>query len=125
MRDRIIRWAQDKPYVEARPAFNIESFLHLGNFFAAVDGDGVALRLSPADHDAALRLPGARPWRAGPPGRPTYAWLPAAALAAESDLTSWLDRALAHAGKLPPKERLVTKGVHMPEWKRGQDGAAS
>jgi hypothetical protein len=122
MRDRIIRWAQDKPYVEARPAFNVESFLHLGNFFAAVDGEGIVLRLAEADHREALALQGARAWRAGPPGRPAYAWIPNAAVASDPQLHAWLEKALQHAAKLPPKDRLLTKGVHVPEWKRGGPG---
>jgi hypothetical protein len=122
VKDRIARWAAGKPFIEDRSVFDVRTFLHLGSFFAADDGGDLVLRLSPQDHEEALQMPGAKPWRAGPPGRPVYAKIPAAAVAEDAALHAWLERALAFVSKLPPKERLLSKGVHVPEWKTGKGG---
>lgn len=115
MRERIARWASDKPFVEAREMFGLTTFLHLGNFLAADDGGDLVIRLDEDAQSEARRLPKARMWRSGAPGSAEYTLIPADALDDEA-LSGWLDRALAHVETLEPKERLINKSVMKPDF---------
>jgi TfoX/Sxy family transcriptional regulator of competence genes len=116
MRDRILRWASDKEFLEMRHIFGVDNFLHLGNFLAANDGGELIVRLSEADEKEALKIPGSRPWRSGAVGTNVYTLIPASAVAQEAELNAWLDRALEHVKGLEPKERLVNKSVIRPDF---------
>jgi hypothetical protein len=116
MRDRILRWASGKEYLEMRHIFGVDNFFHLGNFVAANDVGDLVVRLGEADEKEALRIPGARPWRSGGPGTAVYTLIPPAAVAEDAELHAWLDRALTHVSGLEPKERLVNKAVLRPDF---------
>lgn len=123
MKDRIARWALDKPYIEVREMFSMTAFLHLGNFLAADDAGDLVIRLAASEQSEARQLPGAKPWRAGGPGTAEYTRLPAAALTDATVLHQWLDRALAHSKTLEPKERLINKPVLRPDFLGGKIGS--
>lgn len=116
MKDRIARWASGKKYLELREMFGVSTFLHLGNFLAAADGDDLVIRLSQADEAEARKLRGARLWRSGGPGTAEYTLIPAEALAEDAALSAWLDKALEHVSTLEPKERLIDKDVIRPDF---------
>ena len=123
MKDRIARWALDKPYIEVREMFGMTTFLHLGNFLAADDAGDLVIRLAASEESEARHLPGAKAWRAGAPGTATYTRIPAAALTDATALNQWLDRALTHSQTLEPKERLINKPVLRPDFLGGKIGS--
>jgi hypothetical protein len=122
LKDRIARWALEKPYIEVREMFGLTAFLYLGNFMVADDAGDLVIRLDAAAQSEARSLPGARRWRAGGPGTAEYTCIAADALADDAVLAQWLDRALAHAQGLQPKERLLNKQVLRPDFLGGDVG---
>ena len=77
-----------------------------GNMFAGLVRDAMVLRLSDADRDAFLRLPGARPFIAMK-GRVMRQWavVPPSMVKSGTTLPQWLRKAFAYARSLPPKTR--------------------
>ena len=117
MKDRIARWARDKEWVELRDVFDLPTFFYLGNFLAADDLGNLVVRLGPEGETEALAIPGAEPWRAGPPGSARiYVRLSSESVSEDEVLHAWLDRAVAYVSTLPAKERLVTKKVAIPDF---------
>jgi len=116
VKERIARWALDQEFIEARDMFGVTTFLYRGNFFAADDGGHLVLRLSEADEAEARKIPGSKPWNTGGPGTNVYTRILASQLPGDAALGEWLDKALAHAKTLEPKERLVTKQPKRPDW---------
>ena len=74
-----------------------------GNMAVGVSGDDLMVRTDPAQQDALLAEPGARPFDLT--GRPTKGWLvvDADAVAEDADLRRWIERGVAFARSLPPK----------------------
>jgi TfoX/Sxy family transcriptional regulator of competence genes len=74
-----------------------------GNMAVGVSGDDLMVRTDPAQQDALLAEPGARPFDLT--GRPMKGWLvvDADGLAEDADLRRWIERGVAFARSLPPK----------------------
>ena len=74
-----------------------------GNMAVGVSGDDLMVRTDPAQQDALLAEPGARPFDLT--GRPMKGWLvvDAGGLAEDADLRRWIERGVAFARSLPPK----------------------
>lgn len=101
-RERFRSAVPDDPRVQVKPMFgNLGAFVN-GNMFMGLFGADLGLRLPPDEATALLALPGAGPY--GPPGRPMGGWvtLPAA-LVGSPDGAAWVERALAHVSRMPPK----------------------
>jgi TfoX/Sxy family transcriptional regulator of competence genes len=80
------------------------AFMMEGNLaIAASRRGGLLVRTDPADADEVLALPGVESMEMR--GRPMPGWVfvETDALADESDLELWVDRALAFVATLPPK----------------------
>ena len=74
-----------------------------GNMAVGVSGDDLMVRTDPAQQDALLAEPGARPFDLT--GRPMKGWLvvDAGGVAEDADLRRWIERGVAFARSLPPK----------------------
>jgi TfoX/Sxy family transcriptional regulator of competence genes len=80
------------------------SFLISGNMCCGVMGSDLLVRVGAQAADSALADPAARPFDMG--RGPSAGWVVVAheAIAAEKDLSSWVQRALAFVTTLPPKK---------------------
>jgi TfoX/Sxy family transcriptional regulator of competence genes len=99
----------DGPEVTVRPMFgNLAAFVN-GNMFTGLFGDGLFVRLSATDA-AELIAAGGGPFEPMP-GRPMtgYTMLPEAWQRDAQRAGAWMERALAFAGALPPKEKKPPK----------------
>lgn len=73
-----------------------------GNMMAGVHRDRLVLRISPADGEVALGVPGVEPFDIT--GRPMAGWVTVAPDdLSDDELKRWLDMARDHAASLPPK----------------------
>jgi TfoX/Sxy family transcriptional regulator of competence genes len=100
-RARFLDLVPEAPGVEAKPMFgNLGAFVN-GNMFMGLFGADIGVKLSDADRERLLAVPGAGPF--GPPERPMggYVTMPAAWSATEAE--EWVAAALATAAALPPK----------------------
>jgi len=81
------------------------AFLLEGHMAVGVHGEDLIVRLDPAQTDALLREPGAKPFDLGPGGRPPSGWLLVAPVGYRSDaaLRAWVSRGIAYASSLPKK----------------------
>ena len=96
----------DDPAVEIKPMFgNLGAFVH-GNMFAGLFGAAVGVRLDDAGRAELEGTEGSGPF--GPAERPMggYISLPTAWRAEPEVAARWVERALSHVSRLPPK---VTK----------------
>ena len=71
------------------------SFMVGGRLVLGVVGDDLMVRLTGADYDAALHEPNVRPMTLGSRTIKNYLLVAPAAVAADADLVSWLERATA------------------------------
>jgi TfoX/Sxy family transcriptional regulator of competence genes len=79
------------------------AFLINGNMSVGVLGEELVVRVDPAETDAALKEPGARPFDVT--GRPMKGWLMVggAGIKDERSLAKWTGRGVAYASSLPKK----------------------
>ena len=79
------------------------SFLIGGNMCCGVRGADLLARVGPDAAAGALAEPATRPFDMG--RGPSKGWVVVApdGIAADEDLTAWIDRSLAYATSLPPK----------------------
>ena len=101
-RDRFAEMVPDAEGVAVKPMFgNLGAFVN-GNMFMGLFGSAIGLKLTEPDHGKLLAQPGAGPY--GPAERPMsgYVTLPADWSAEEAK--PWIERALASAAALPPKQ---------------------
>lgn len=91
-------------FIDERAMFGGLVFLVNGNMLAAVLGEELMVRVGPAAYEAALELPHARPMNFT--SRPMRGLLMVAppGFEADADLDAWLERGLAFAGALAPRE---------------------
>ena len=89
---------------ERRQMFGYPAGFVNGNMFTALHQEDWMVRLSEPDRSALLAFPGARLFEPMP-GRPMkdYVLLPPPVIADRRALGEWLAKALAYAGRLPPK----------------------
>lgn len=95
----------DDPRVEVKPMFGSLGAFVNGNMFLGLFAADVGVKLDDAGRAELLAEDGAGPF--GPAERPMggYVSLPAAWRATPEAAASWVDRALAHVGALPPKKK--------------------
>jgi TfoX/Sxy family transcriptional regulator of competence genes len=94
------------PRVVKKPMFGYPALFLNGHMFAGTFQDKIVARLAEKDRGALLTEKGAAPFEPVP-GRPMkeYVVVPAALVATPAALRSWIERALAYAGTLPPKKK--------------------
>ena len=82
------------------------AFLLGGNMAVGVHGDDLIVRVDPAQTDALLREPGAKPFDLAPGGRSPAGWLMVAPSGTKTDasLRLWIGRGVAYASSLPKKK---------------------
>jgi hypothetical protein len=88
------------------------AFLIGGNMAVGVHGEDLIVRVPPAQTEALLREPGAKPFDLGPGGRgPPAGWLLVApsGYRKDADLRTWIGRGTAYASSLPKKAAKKTK----------------
>ena len=92
------------PELAPRPMFGYACTFVNGNMATGLFADGWFVRLSPADLEAALELPGGGPF-SPMAGRTMkgYALLPPSVVADDAVLDTWLERCIAFTGTLPPR----------------------
>jgi TfoX/Sxy family transcriptional regulator of competence genes len=93
------------PGVERRTMFGYPAaFLH-GQMFASLFADNMIVRLPAEERTRLLAVDGAAVFEPMP-GRPMreYVALPPGMIEQPSEAEAWLERALAYAASLPPKE---------------------
>jgi len=78
-----------------------------GKVFASLSDVGLALKLSGADRDALLAIPGSKPLQYEPdqPPSKSYVVVPEAMLAEPDTLRSWMTRSATGAGQKTPSRR--------------------
>jgi TfoX/Sxy family transcriptional regulator of competence genes len=93
----------DEPGLAEKRMFGGLAIMLDGNMAVGVSGDDLMVRTDPAQQDALLAEPGARPFDLT--GRPMKGWLVVAAdgVAEDTDLRRWIERGVAFARSLPPK----------------------
>ena len=74
-----------------------------GNMLLGTFRNSLMVRLSKDEHEAALKLPGAREMSMNGRVMLGFILVDADALEADSDLNGWIGRALAYNATLPPK----------------------
>lgn len=81
------------------------SFLLGGNMAVGVHGDDLIVRVDPAQTQALLREPGAKPFDLAPGGRSPAGWLMVASSGYRTDaaLRTWVKRGTSYASSLPAK----------------------
>lgn len=81
------------------------AFLVGGNMAVGVHGEDLIVRVEPAQTDALLREPGAKPFDLGPGGRSPAGWLLVAPSGYRTDaaLRTWIGRGTSYASSLPKK----------------------
>jgi TfoX/Sxy family transcriptional regulator of competence genes len=90
--------------VEEKRMFGGLGFMVDGNLtVAASRRGGLLVRTDPADEAAILALPGVEPMAMRGRKMPGWVLVAAEALGSESELTAWVDRALAFAATLAAK----------------------
>jgi TfoX/Sxy family transcriptional regulator of competence genes len=101
---------QPLPGVAVRKMFGYPSAFFQGQMFAGLHQESMILRLSEEDRARFLTIEGASQFEpmAGRPMR-EYVVIPPAMIGQTSDVTAWLDRALAYAASLPAKEPKKTR----------------
>ncbi len=94
---------QRQPGYSERTMFGGIAFMLHGHMACGIVKDELMVRVGPAAHDAAVRLPHAREMDFA--GRPMRGMLfvAAPALASEGGLHAWLQRAVSFTRTLPPK----------------------
>jgi hypothetical protein len=98
---RVRRHAGRREGIAEKKMFGCLAFLLHGNMCCGVHGEGLIVRVDPAQREAALVEPGARPFDLT--GRPMKGWLlvNGAALKGEAVLPRWVRRGLDFAATLP------------------------
>ncbi len=98
------------PEVEVRQMFGYPCAFVNGNMLAGIFRDGIMLRLSAADRDRFLQIPGAKLFEPYP-GRPMreYVDLPDGIKKSADEFMVWLMRGYEYVKAMPPKEKKVRK----------------
>jgi hypothetical protein len=93
------------PGVELRMMFGYPAAFFQGQMFASLFAEDMIVRLPDEERAGLLAVEGATMFEPMP-GRPMreYVALPPAMVAQPAEVSPWLDRALAYAASLPPKE---------------------
>jgi hypothetical protein len=89
--------------VAERSMFGGIAWMLRGNMACCVLGNDVAVRLSPADAERALRETYTRPLDMSGRPAPGVVVVAGHAVAGESDLAQWVDAGAEHALSLPPR----------------------
>ena len=87
------------------------AFLLGGNMAVGVHGEDLIVRVDPAQTDALLREPGAKPFDLSGSRGPPAGWLLVAPLGYRTDaaLRTWVGRGTAYASSLPKKTATKAK----------------
>ena len=92
-----------------RRMFGGLAYMLNGNMCVGLVRDSLMVRIGPDDYEATVVLPHARPMDfTGKPLR-GFVYVAAEGIAEDEDLATWVERGVAFAGSLPPKEKKVSK----------------
>jgi hypothetical protein len=107
---RVRRLLSDRNDIAERPMFGGLTFMVGGHMCCGVNQDELIVRLKPADIDAALARPHARPMDLT--GRPMRGFVTVAPDGLKGPvLKRWVALAIANAEAMPAKDRSRTKAV--------------
>jgi hypothetical protein len=94
----------------ARPMFGYAAYTAGGRLAFGLFGEGMCMRLSATDRDAAMKLPGVTEFEMGP-GRVAkdYVLLTKPFLKDDKKVAAWAKKAVAFTLSMPPKEKPAKK----------------
>lgn len=100
---RIRELIAGEPGIAEKKMFGGLAMLLAGNMAVGVNGESLIVRTDPAQQEALLTEPGARPFDLT--GRPMNGWIlvDAEGFTEDDDLQRWVDRGVTYARSLPPK----------------------
>jgi len=100
---RLERAVEGAPGLTMRKMFGGVGWMVNGNMAVGALGDGIMVRVDPAEHDELMAETGAGVFDYT--GRPMRGWIHVhpEGLATEDELQTWADRGLRYAASLPPK----------------------
>jgi hypothetical protein len=109
--DRIRKELVGRSGLAEKTMFGGIAFLLGGNMAIGVHEEDLIVRVEPAQTDALLREPGAKPFDLGPGGRSPAGWLLVSPSGYRTDaaLRKWVDRGTGYASSLPKKGAKKTK----------------
>ena len=109
--ERVRKDLGGRPGLTEKEMFGGIAFLLGGNMAVGVHGEDLIVRVDPAQTDALLREPGARPFDLSGGGRVPAGWLLVGPTGYRSDvaLRTWVARGIAYASSLPKKAPKKTK----------------
>jgi hypothetical protein len=107
-RERFTALVPHRVGVEVKPMFgNLGAFVN-GNMFMGLFGSAIGVKLTTAEQEELLTVPGAGPF--GPAERPMGGYVTLPANWSADEAAPWVERALAHVSALPPKQPKGPKG---------------
>lgn len=105
-----VRSALDGRPVIAKRMFGGLTFLLNGNMLCSVSGKGLMARVGAEAEPLALQRRHATPCLGAGRRMPSFILVDHDGVAADADLTAWLELALAYVERLPPKESKPLRG---------------
>jgi hypothetical protein len=98
------------PPVERRLMFGYPAGFVNGNMVCGLFQDGMVLRLGDADGKKLMGVKGCKAF-SPMPNRPMrgFVFVPGTMVADEDAIAPWLERALSHVSKMPPKKKAAAK----------------
>ncbi|HYS72249.1 MAG TPA: TfoX/Sxy family protein [Thermoplasmata archaeon] len=103
--DRVRKALGARPRLTERQMFGGVAFLLGGNMCSGVRGEDLFVRVEPAETEALLREPDAKPFTiGGRPGSPGWLLVGPSGYRTEAALKAWVARGVAFATSLPPKK---------------------
>ena len=103
--ERVREMLTDRPGVAEKEMFGGIAFLLGGNMCVGVHGEDLIVRVEPAQTDALLREPGAKPFSlSGRGGMAGWLLVAPSGYRSEAALRGWVARGVAYASSLPKKK---------------------
>ena len=103
--ERVRESLQGLQGVEEKRMFGGLAFMLNGNMCVGLVKESLMVRVGPDNYEASLALPHARPMDFT--GKPLtgFVYVEPEGIAEDADLNAWIERGVAFAGALPPKEK--------------------
>ena len=105
----------NRPGLTEKEMFGGVSFLLHGNMCVGVRDEDLIVRVEPAETNALLKEPGAKPFTlAGRGGMAGWLLVDSEGYASEASLRNWIARGVAYASSLPSRKSGESKGAKRP-----------
>src|SRR2546422_1712820 len=103
--DRVRKVLGSRPGLTEKQMFGGVAFLLGGNMCVGLREEDLIVRVKPAETDACLREPGAKPFTlSARPGSPGWLLVGPSGYRTDAALKAWVARGVAFASSLPPKK---------------------